>query len=250
MRVGNTGDSQGQVACTDAKTTVSSGYMSPYPPGLELPDLDAARVALQMWAPAIAAAGSKPVGKWTIIKRPTDASSGPTTGTLYTSVLDHRPGMCSVRDSFRDDGGDDPAVRVPIQPPSDVPPAFAVSTTRVGRLLETAASFSVYASDGDGADKSNCNAVCAQTWTPMLAPASVRPHGDWTIIERSPGVPAVGIPQETAVPLRAGLGRAQPARRATSRAGTTSTYSAHRRRPRSLRCRTPPPDRCWPTRTA
>jgi predicted lipoprotein with Yx(FWY)xxD motif len=45
----------------------------------------------------------------------------------------------------------------------------------------------VYTSDADRPGKSNCDASCAKTWVPMVAPASVRPHGDWTIIERSPG---------------------------------------------------------------
>jgi predicted lipoprotein with Yx(FWY)xxD motif len=190
MRVGDTGDPLGQSECTDAKSTATAGFMSPYPPGLALPDLDSRPSCAQAWPPAVAAADDKPVGKWSLITRADGRKQWAYEGhALYTSVLDHRPGDVLGGDTFRDYGGDNPAVRVPIQPPSDVPAAFAVTTTRVGRLLETADKhLSVYTSDRDGADKSNCDEVCAQTWTPMLAPASARPHGDWSLFERSPGV--------------------------------------------------------------
>jgi len=187
MRVGNTGDSKGQSHCTDAKTTVSSGYMSPYPGGLELPDLATRPSCVQMWAPALAAAGSKPVGKWTIAKRKDGTQQWAFDGLpLYTSVRDRQPGDVLGGTSDEHEG-DEPAVRRPVGPPPDLPPGFRVSTTVAGRLLENERSFSVYVSDADSAGKSNCDATCAQTWVPMLAPASVRPHGAWTIIERSPG---------------------------------------------------------------
>lgn len=190
MRVGDTGDPLGQSECTDTKSTVTAGFMSPYPPGLTLPDLDSRPSCAQEWPPALASAEDKPVGKWSIITRTDGRKQWAYEGhALYTSVLDHRPGDVLGGDSFRDFGGDNPAVRVPIQPPSDVPAAFGVTTTRVGRLLETAEKhLSVYTSDRDGADKSNCDEVCAQTWIPMLAPASARAHGDWSVFERSPGV--------------------------------------------------------------
>jgi predicted lipoprotein with Yx(FWY)xxD motif len=101
-------------------------------------------------------------------------------------VLDRAPGDVLGGQSYEHEG-DMPAVRHPIGPPADVPPGFQVSTTVVGRLLQTERGFSVYTSDADRPGKSNCDASCAKTWVPMVAPASVRPHGDWTIIERSPG---------------------------------------------------------------
>ncbi len=190
MRVGDTGDPLGQSECTDAKSTATAGFMSPYPPGLALPDLDKRPSCTQAWPPALASANDKPVGRWTLITREDGRKQWAYEGhALYTSTLDHRAGDVLGGDSFRDFGGDNPAVRVPIQPPSDVPAAFAVTTTRVGRLLETADKhLSVYTSDRDGADKSNCDDVCTETWAPMLAPASARPHGDWSLFERSPGV--------------------------------------------------------------
>jgi predicted lipoprotein with Yx(FWY)xxD motif len=187
MRVGNTGDPKGQSHCTATKTTVSAGYMSPYPGGLELPELASRPSCTQMWAPVTAAAGSKAVGKWTVIKRDDGAQQWAYDGLpVYTSALDRQPGDVLGGESYEHEG-DQPANRHPIGPPADVPPGFQVSTTVVGRLLQTERGFSVYVSDADTADKSNCDAVCAKTWIPMLAPESVRPHGDWTIIERSAG---------------------------------------------------------------
>jgi predicted lipoprotein with Yx(FWY)xxD motif len=191
MRVGDTGDPLGESACTNIKTTVNSGFMSPYPPGLTLPDLDARLSCLQAWPPVIAPADAKPVGKWTLITREDSRKQWAYDGhALYTSILDRRPGDVLGADTLRlgGDNGDDPAKRVPVQPPPDIPSGFAVSTAHQGRLLQTDSNFSVYMSDRDGPDKSNCDAVCTKTWIPMLAPESARPHGDWSVFERSPGV--------------------------------------------------------------
>jgi predicted lipoprotein with Yx(FWY)xxD motif len=191
MRVGDTGDPLDASTCTNVKTTVNSGYMSPYPPGLILPDLDARLSCLQAWPPVLAPAGAKAVGKWTIISREDGRRQWAYDGhALYTSILDRRPGDVLGGDTLRlgGDNGDDPAKRVPIQPPPDIPSGFSVSTARLGRLLETDAHFSVYMSDRDGPDRSNCDAVCTKIWIPMLAAQSAHPHGEWSVFERSPGV--------------------------------------------------------------
>lgn len=188
LRVGNTGDPKGQTTCTAAKTTVNAGYMSPYPGGFTLPDLDTRPSCEQVWAPVLAQPKAKEVGKWTVITRKDGRKQWAYDGAaLYTSSLDREPGDVLGGDTF-EHRGDDPAMRQPIQPPPDVPPGFSVTTMRTGRLLLAEREFSVYASDRDGPDKSNCDANCAQTWKPMLAPQSAHPHGDWSIFERSPGV--------------------------------------------------------------
>jgi predicted lipoprotein with Yx(FWY)xxD motif len=188
LRVGNTGDPKGQSNCTGEKATVNAGYMSPYPGGFTLPDVDRRPSCEQAWPPAIAPANAKPVGKWTVITRKDGRKQWAYDGAaLYTSSLDKRPGDVLGGDTF-EHKGDDPAMRVPIQPAPDVPPGFTVTTTRTGRLLQTDRNFSVYFSDKDGPDRSNCDSACAQIWIPMLAPQSARPHGDWTIFEREPGV--------------------------------------------------------------
>jgi predicted lipoprotein with Yx(FWY)xxD motif len=188
QRVGNAGDPKGQSNCSNVKTTVNAGYMSPYPGGFTLPDPDKRPSCEQVWPPAIAPADAKPIGKWTVITRQDGRKQWAYDGAaLYTSSLDRRPGDVLGGDTF-DHRGDHPAMRVPIQPPPDVPPAFTVTTTRTGRLLQTERNFSVYSSDNDGPEKSNCDTACALVWIPMLAPESARPHGDWTIFEREPGL--------------------------------------------------------------
>ncbi|MDB6089053.1 MAG: hypothetical protein JWN85_1837 [Gammaproteobacteria bacterium] len=188
LRVGNTGDPKGESNCTAAKSTTNAGYMSPYPGGFTLPELDRRPSCTQAWPPALAPANAKPIGKWTIITRKDGAKQWAFDGfALYTSALDKRPGDVLGADTY-DHKGDDPAERVPVQPPPDLPPGFNVATTRVGRLLLNGRDFSIYASDADGPNKSNCDSECAKTWVPMLAPQSAHPHGDWAIFERSPGV--------------------------------------------------------------
>jgi len=187
MRVGNTGDPKGQSHCTAVKTTESTGYMSPYPGGLELPELATRPSCTQLWPPVLAPTGAKPVGKWTLIAREDGTKQWAYDGSaVYTSVLDREPGDVLGGERY-DNEGDSPAVRRPIGPPADVPPGFHVSNTTSGRLLQTERGFSIYASDADEPTKSHCDAVCTQTWIPMAAPASARPHGEWTIIERVPG---------------------------------------------------------------
>src|SRR5690606_24512636 len=46
---------------------------------------------------------------------------------------------------------------------------------------------SLYSWDKDTATKSNCDAACLHKWQPVLAPESVQPQGDWTVIQISPG---------------------------------------------------------------
>ena len=191
LRGGYSGDPVGRTTCTDVKTTVISGYMSPYPAGLILPDLDTRPSCTQAWPPALASADAKPIGKWTLIQRDDGHKQWAYDGhALYTSPLDRHPGDVTPGDPLEHEGanGDFPSLRWPAQPPPDVPPGFLVKTARSGRLLQTDKHFSIYSSDRDQANKSLCYGACADTWIPMLAPASAQPHGDWSVFERSPGV--------------------------------------------------------------
>ena len=248
LRVGNTGDPKGQSNCTDVKTTTNAGYMSPYPGGLTLPELDRRPSCAQAWPPALAPANAQPVGKWTVITRKDGRKQWAYDGfALYTSNLDKRPGDVLGGDSY-EHKGDDPAVRSPVQPPPDLPPGFNVATTAVGRLLLTEREFSVYASDADGANKSNCTAECAKTWIPMLAPQSVRPHGDWTIFERSPGVRQWAFRSSRCIAMP-WIRMPTASKAVMSRVGTMCTRKRHRRVLRGLQCRTQRPGRLSRMRT-
>lgn len=188
LRSGTTGDPVGVSQCTDTRTENSAGLMSPYPGGLRLPDLDQRLSCVQMWPPFLAGARAQPVGKWTIIKRKDGTQQWAYDGlALYTSYLDQRPGdVFGGRSSKR--GNDSPVMREPVGPPPDVPPGFDVKTMSTGRMLVTEDGFSVYVSDQDSPGKSSCDAACAETWIPLLAPAVGRAHGEWSLIELSTNV--------------------------------------------------------------
>ena len=188
MRNGITGDPKNASVCTDTPTTKTAGLMSPYPPGLVLPELDKRQSCTAVWPPALADDNAKPVGAFTIITRTDGKKQWAYDGhALYTSVLDQRPGDvmgATTRRSF----GDGPAAREVATPPPAIPPGFAIATTATGRQLLTDKRYSVYASTQDGPGKSNCDAACTRTWAPIIAPESARPQGDWSILERSPGI--------------------------------------------------------------
>ena len=188
MRSGVTGDHLGTSECTDVRTEVSAGLMSPYPAGLRLPDLDRHPTCVKVWPPFLAAPSAKPIGKWTIIKRKDGTRQWAYEDfPVYTFQLDRRPGEVL--------GGradkqilDSPAVRRPVGPPPNLPPGFSVKTMSTGRLLVTSQGLSVYSSDADSAMHVACDDACAETWIPLLAPSLSRAHGEWSVIERTAGV--------------------------------------------------------------
>jgi predicted lipoprotein with Yx(FWY)xxD motif len=188
LRNGYSGETKGNPACYDKVQTETAGLMSPYPPGIALPELDKRPSCTTLWPPVLAADDAKPVGKWTILTRKDGKKQWAfDEQPLYTSNLDSKPGDV-LGGTSRRSGGDSPAIRAPAGPPSKLPPGFAVKTTTTGRLLGTDKNDSVYAFDKDSADKSACDAVCARTWKPMLAPQTAQAQGDWSTLERSTGV--------------------------------------------------------------
>jgi predicted lipoprotein with Yx(FWY)xxD motif len=188
QRNGYSGETQGNPACYDEVLTVTAGLMSPYPPGILLPDLDTRPSCTDLWPPVLAAEDAEPIGKWTIVlRRDGDRQWAYDEQPIYTFVRDSAPGEV-LGGSKRRYGGDSPANRVPIGPPPEAPPGFAVKTTTVGRLLTTDKNYSVYTYNKDRPDASLCRADCARTWNPVIAPAIARARGEWSIIEYSPGL--------------------------------------------------------------
>ena len=191
LRNGGTADMKGAAsACDDVKTTENAGLMSPYPAGLELPELETRPSCAQAWPPVIAAEDAKPVGKWTLIRRHDKRLQWAYDGmVLYTSALDRQPGdtIGGTKLNARRNG-DAPAHRVPIGPPADVPGQFIVEQNNNGRQLLLANGVTVYGFDGDGPDKSNCDEHCVQQWTPVLAPEiGAFERKDWSVVQRKSG---------------------------------------------------------------
>lgn len=189
LRNGDAGEQKGKPTCDDHKYTENAGLMSPYPGGLELPEVETRPSCTDVWPPVLAKPGAKPVGKWTILDRKDGRKQWAYDGyALYTSVLDRGPGDVFGGSDLRgtSEAG---AQRKPVGPPPNVPPQFAVRTVASGHLLTIGATGrSVYYSDHDEPGKSNCDLKCLHDWLPVLAPERVRPQGDWSIIESSPGV--------------------------------------------------------------
>ncbi len=189
LRNGTVGDYKNTASnCTSEVDTVNSGLESPTPAGYALPELASRKSCVQVWPPALAASDAKPVGKWTLIKRHDGAKQWAYDGyPLYTSMLDRQPGdvLGGTKQKLP---GDAPGVRVPIGPPPNIPPAFEIAEVGTGRMLVNYSGESVYSWDGDGVDKSNCVGACLTKWAPVPAAEESQSHGDWTVIERSPGI--------------------------------------------------------------
>ena len=188
QRNGYSGESPGTPACYDEVLTVTAGLMSPYPAGIQLPDLDTRPSCTDLWPPVIAARDDQPIGKWTIVERRDDTSQWAyEEQPLYTSVRDEKPGDV-LGGTKRRYSGDDPANRVPLGPPSKVPPGFAVATITIGRILTTDQNESVYSFEADTAERTMCIGECTQRWEPIIAPALARASEEWSTVERSPGM--------------------------------------------------------------
>lgn len=187
LRNGAVGERKGQPSCDNTKYTVNSGLMSPYPPGLELPEVETRPSCLDVWPAVIADKDAKPIGKWTIVERKEGFRQWAYDGyAMYTSILDEQPGDVNGG-THRKTGGDGPGTRKPVGPPPMIPPQFDVLSLLSGQMLITSEGNSVYASAKDSAGKSNCHADCARAWTPVPAPAYAKARGEFTIVEREPG---------------------------------------------------------------
>ncbi len=189
QRNGDAGEQQGRPTCDDTKYTETAGLMSPYPAGLELPELETRPTCVQIWPPVLAGADAKPVGKWTVVDRKDGSKQWAYDGyALYTSHLDEMPGDTRGGRKGRAGGGDGGTPRMIPAPPSDVPAQFGIYPVRSGRMLALSTGFSVYSYDKDTATKSNCTGACLRDWTPVLAAETAIAKGDWTIIQREPGI--------------------------------------------------------------
>lgn len=188
LRNGFAGEQKGKPTCDDHRYTENAGLMSPYPGGLELPEVETRPSCVERWPPVLASDNAKPVGKFTIATRPDGRKQWCYDGyALYTSVLDRRPGDTFGGTKLRD-VGERGATRKPAGPMPKVPAQFRVFPVIRGHLIGTPQGFSVYTSDKDGPNKSNCDAACLADWSPVLAPETAVADGEWGTIENSPGI--------------------------------------------------------------
>ncbi len=189
LRNGNAGELKGKPTCDETRYRENVGLQSPYPGGLELPEVETRPSCVQVWPPVLASADSKPVGKWTIVDGPGGRKQWAYEGqALYTSILDQKPGDVLGATSALDGGDGEGALRKPMGPERNMPAQFKVSVSHAGRQLTLANNYSIYVFDGDAPGKFGCTGACLEKFQPVPAPERIRPQGDWTIVERSPGV--------------------------------------------------------------
>jgi predicted lipoprotein with Yx(FWY)xxD motif len=62
-----------------------------------------------------------------------------------------------------------------------------VPVKREGNVLVDASGMTLYTFDRDPLGKSACDAQCAASWPPLVAPAGAKPVGDYTILARDDG---------------------------------------------------------------
>lgn len=188
LRAGVQGEDLGKPTCSDQVVRESSGTQSPYPGGYEMPEIATRPACAQAWPPVYAADDAKPVGKWTILTRLDGRKQWAyERRALYTSALDKEPG--DVLGGTNLPGiGEGGAERDPVNPESNVPAQFGVHTTMKGRVVTLRDGKSIYTSDRDGRNKSNCKDACLDDWIPVEAPFSSTKVGEWTAFERAPGV--------------------------------------------------------------
>ena len=189
LRNGATGDRKdGNSQCTEEVMRVTSGLMSPYPAGLLLPHVEQRPSCAEVWPPVLADEGAEPIGDWTLVQRSDGSNQWSYEGyPLYVSVLDQQLGDVlggtKIKSSL-----DSPAVRVPVGPRTALPPVFTVIPMANGRMIVTEERYSVYSWEGDEPNKSNCFDSCLTKWTPVMAPLKAVGRGQWTVIERTPGI--------------------------------------------------------------
>ena len=190
LRNGQAGDrhKSGQATCDGTIYKETTGFLSPYPGGFLLPEPESRKSCEALWPPFLAPADAKPVGKWTVVKRTNGESQWAFDDyPVYTSSKDHKKGdVLGGSNSLI--GGEMGAVRYPVGPTADIPPDLRLAVFRTGRMLITHKGFSVYSYDKDIPGKSNCTGACVDTWAPLTAPEMAKAAGDWSVIERSPGV--------------------------------------------------------------
>jgi len=189
LRNSNAGELKGRPTCSDTVYQENTGWMSPYPGGLVLPEVETRPSCVEVWPPVLAAADAKPVGKWTILDGPGGRKQWAYDGqALYTSTLDRNKGDVwgGTSTNLRRDGTG--AVRWPVGPARNIPPQFKIMAYAYGRLLTLTNEHAVYVYEGDKPGKIGCVGQCLEKFSPILAPERIRPQGEWTILERSPGV--------------------------------------------------------------
>jgi predicted lipoprotein with Yx(FWY)xxD motif len=133
------------------------------------------------WPPLPASQDAKPSPGFSVIVRDDGVSQWVHNGKpLYRYAFDVVPG---------DENGDGMVFnlwRADFLPIS-TPPGLTIHDSPLGRVLADGQGETLYVSDSDRPGKSNCDSVCADDHTPLIAPAIANAVGDWSVVKRDEG---------------------------------------------------------------
>ncbi len=144
---------------------------------------------LAAWPAAVAPAGAKASGDWTIITRDDGVKQWAFKGKpLYTFAKE--PG---VGESKGNGAGGGVWHAVKLAPDSFVAGPYGIgirdSRTASGYVLVNNIGSVAYAYNGKGEPKSTCaTSVCPTRWEPIQAPNLAHPVGDFTLVDRADGM--------------------------------------------------------------
>jgi predicted lipoprotein with Yx(FWY)xxD motif len=141
-------------------------------------DADCTGDCTQTWKPVVAGADAKAFGDWSITTRADGSKQWALNGKqLYTSAKDEKPGDAKgVADGWRV-----AAFQAPV--PVILPPDIGVHEAPAlpGQVLVSAEGHTLYTGPLD------CTAKCAESWTPVVAPAIANVAGDFSALKRKDG---------------------------------------------------------------
>lgn len=134
----------------------------------------------QTWPPLMATSTDSVPVDWMVIRRLDGSKQWSYRGKpLYTYSRDESPG-----DAYGDEVNGQWATAIR---PIAVPAGVRIFKTTLGHVLADANYMTLYSSDDDRDGTSACNALCARTWQPLVAPWVTASIENWTTITRNDG---------------------------------------------------------------
>jgi len=151
----------------------------PYAPGERIS-------CIRKWPPFVAAASARPIGDWTIVKRPDGIQQWSYKGRpTYTSVRDHHPG--DVNGLNQNISGRNPSPWAPLDAPFLAPQRIQLAKLEKSLSLADGDGSLLVTNVAPGGRRLPCSGDCDKGVTPVGVTPAATPYGDWTIITSRKG---------------------------------------------------------------